>query len=196
MVSHHCLRCGRPRALPAIVERAPGSSRTRYARETQETVGVTNHFEGPLAADPRNERVRETTSTLARRARLDELLAAISSHSATPSSALAILRDHSCARDACPVGSGLGDRRTIDALIATHGIVADTTDRILWVGVGPHLSGAFVGLDLRLLFGAHHDPDADAEEPPTLPEDPILHTPQYDEGRVRAGGPKIGGDRR
>jgi isopenicillin-N N-acyltransferase-like protein len=173
----------------AVVERAPGVP--AFVRRTRETVGVTNHFEGPLATDPKNERVRRTTSTVARRARLDELLAAIAPHSATPASALAILRDHSCASDSC----SLGDRRTIDALIATHGIVADATDRILWVGVGPHLSGAFVGLDLRALLGPLPDPDGDFE-PPTMPEDPILHTREYEEGRARAGGPRIGGDRR
>jgi hypothetical protein len=178
----------------AVVERAPDVP--AYVRRTDRTVGVTNHFEGPLAADPKNERVRLTTSTLARRARLDELLADIPPRSATPASVLAVLRDHACAGGACPVG----DRRTIDALIATHGIVADATARILWVGVGPHLSGAFVGLDLRRLLGPRHDPDAVADaaepEPPTMPEDPILHTAAYEEGRARAGGPRIGGDRR
>ncbi len=173
----------------AVVERAPGVP--AYVRRTRGTVGVTNHFEGPLADDPKNDRVRRTTSTLARRERLDELLAAIPPHSATAVGALAILRDHSCAGVPC----ALGDRRTIDALIATHGIVADTTARILWVGVGPHLSGAFVGLDLRALLDPHHDPDEDSR-PPTMPADPILHTRQYEEGRARAGGPRIGGDRR
>ncbi len=173
----------------AVVERAPGVP--AFARRSDRSVGVTNHFEGPLAGDPKDERVRRTTSTLARRARLDELLGAIPPHSATPATALAILRDHACAGAAC----ALGDRRTIDALIATHGIVADATDRMLWVGVGPHLSGPFVGLDLRRLLGPAHDPDADPE-PPTMPEDPILHTPQYEEGRARAGGPRLGGDGR
>ena len=173
----------------AVVERA--SHVPAYVRKTDRTVGVTNHFEGPLAADPKNDRVLRTTSTRARRTRLDELLGAIAPGSATPASALAILRDHACAGATCPVG----DRRSIDALIATHGIVADTTSRVLWVSAGPHLSGRFVGLDLRTLLGPYHDPDADPE-PPVMPEDPILHTPQYDEGRARAGGPKIGGDRR
>jgi hypothetical protein len=173
----------------AVVERAPGAP--AYVRRTDQTVGVTNHFEGPLAADPKNERVRRTTTSVARRARLDELLGAIPPHSATPASALAILRDHSCSDGACPIG----DRRSIDALIATHGIVADTTARVLWVSAGPHLSGAFVGIDLRRLLGPEHDPGTDPE-PPMMSEDPLLHTPEYEEGRSRAGGPKIGGDRR
>ncbi len=153
----------------AAVERAPGVP--AYVRETRSgPLTVTNHFEGPLAGDPRNLRVRETTTTLARRTRVDELIARISPHSATPGAALAILRDHGCSGDpACK----LGDRRAIDALIATHGIVADTTDRVLWVSAGPKLSGRFVRVDLRSLLAPDHDPSTDGE-PETMSEDPIL----------------------
>jgi isopenicillin-N N-acyltransferase-like protein len=173
----------------AVVERAPGVE--AFVRETRAAVGVTNHFEGPLAADPKNLRVRASTTTLARKRRVDELLARIAPRGATVESALAILRDHGCADDEhCPPG----DRRAIDALIATHGVVADLTDRVLWVSAGPHLSGHFVRLDLRTLLSADHDPDTDPQ-PPTMPDDPILHDGRYAAGRARAGAPKIGGGR-
>jgi hypothetical protein len=153
-----------------VVERAPGHE--AYVRDAkgQGTLAVTNHFEGPLAADPSNLRVRETSSTLARRARIDALLAGVGPHGATPETALAMLRDHRCAGDPdCP----LGDRRAIDAVIATHGVVADTTDRILWVSAGPHLLGRFVKLDLRELLAAD-PPPGDGEA--GMPEDPIYRT--------------------
>jgi hypothetical protein len=151
-----------------VVERAPGVD--AYVRETTRTTALTNHFEGPLASDPKNLRVRETTTTLARRARIDEILASVAPRSATPAGALAILRDHACAGDAaCP----LGDRRAIDALIATHGIVADATAGVLWVSAGPGLSGRFVRLDLRALLAPDHDPDSDPE-PETMPPDSTL----------------------
>jgi hypothetical protein len=152
----------------AVVERAPGVD--AYARDTSVSVAVTNHFEGPLASDPKNLRVRKSTSSVARRLRIDRLLAGIDPHTATPRSALEILRDHRCADDD---HCDLGDRRAIDALIATHGIVADATDRTLWVGVGPHLSGKFVRLDLKVLLAGNHDP-ADDGEPEALLEDPLL----------------------
>jgi isopenicillin-N N-acyltransferase-like protein len=153
----------------AIVERAPAEPAS--VRETRETTAVTNHFEGALARDPKNLRVRERTTTLARRVRVDDLLSRIPPHSATARTALGILRDHGCAGDRiCP----LGDRRAIDALIATHGIVADATDRVLWVSAGPRLSGRFVRLDLRELLAADHDPSSDGE-PETMPEDPAVH---------------------
>ncbi len=57
----------------AIAERAPGID-MHVRRGSSHRVALTNHFEGPLAPDPANLAVRAHTSTLARRARLDELL--------------------------------------------------------------------------------------------------------------------------
>jgi isopenicillin-N N-acyltransferase like protein len=137
----------------AVVERAPGVAAFVRDAKTRGTIAVTNHFEGPLAGDPKNQRVRATTSTLARRARIDELLAGIAPHSVTRRSAL-------------------GDRRSIDAFIATHGIVADATDRVLWVSAGPHLTGKFVRVDLRTSFASAREPGP-AADPDTMPEDPL-----------------------
>jgi isopenicillin-N N-acyltransferase-like protein len=172
MVSHIVFVADREGRF-AVVERAPGVPAFVREAKSHGTIAVTNHFEGPLAADPSNLRVRANTSTVARRARIDQLLETVTPRSVTPASALAMLRDHRCAGDdACT----LGDRRAIDALIATHGVVADATDRTLWVSVGPHLRGRFVKLDLRKLLA----PDLDA--PPTeadeaLPEDLTIGAP-------------------
>jgi hypothetical protein len=152
----------------AVVERAPGVPAS--VRETWQSMAVTNHFEGVLANDPKNLRVERVTSTLARRRRADELIARVPPHSAHPEDVLAILRDHRCAGDE---RCALGDRRSIDALIATHGVVGDPTGRILWVSAGPHLSGRFVKLDLRtLLAGFVAPPDSQTSaEPETMPAD-------------------------
>jgi hypothetical protein len=169
----------------ARVERVPGAE--AFVQNTwpdPDRVGVTNHLEGPYAGDAKNEAVRRTSSTLARRARIDELLSDVKPHAGSVRRAVAMLRDHTCAGG---VSCSLGDRRTIDALIATHGIVADTTDRVLWVSAGPHLSGKFVQFDLREVF-AHHGQD-DGSEPQVIGEDPILFDGQYEAGRARAGSP-------
>ncbi len=175
----------------AVVERAPGHPAfVRRNFSDPERVGVTNHFEGDLKDDPKNISVRDHTSTLARRARLDEMLSTVAPASADVTSALSMLRDHACAHgESC----SLGDRRSIDALIATHGVIADATDRVLWVSKGPHLSGAFVKFDLKETFAPNHDPLSEGA-PETIGEDPILSDGRYEEGRKRAGGPKIGGD--
>ncbi len=177
----------------AVVERAPGVAPfVKSSWADSDRVAVTNHFEGPLAGDEKNQTVRRETTTLARRARIDEDLARIGPHEADVERAVAMLRDHDCSGGvACP----LGDRRAIDALIATHGIVADTTDRALWVSAGPHLSGQFVKFDLRAVFAPGHDP---ASEPPAdvLAPDPILATPAYTAGLAHAGPARVGGDAR
>jgi hypothetical protein len=150
----------------AVVERAPRLP--AHVRESRESMAVTNHFEGPLASDPKNLRVERVTSTVARRRRADELIARVPPHSARPEDVLAILRDHGCAGDE---RCALGDRRSIDALIATHGVVGDPTARVLWVSSGPHLSGPFVKLDLRTLLSGAGSDDA---QPDTLPADPTV----------------------
>ncbi len=187
MVSHIVI-VGDARGHFAVVERAPGSA--AFVRDTwadSDRIAVTNHFEGPLAGDPKNLAVRLGTTTLPRRARLDELLGAVGPHEADVPRAIAMLRDHACAEGVdCP----LGDRRAIDALIATHGIVADTTDKVLWVSSGPHLSGRFVRFDLRTELSPDHDPAADPP-PETSSDDPILHDGRYAAARARRPGARI-----
>jgi hypothetical protein len=158
----------------AVVERAPGAP--AFVRRGS---AVTNHFEGPLASDPKNLNVRQTTTTLDRRARIDQLLAATHPGGENVTSVLSMLRDHQCATGPCPPG----DRRAIDAFIATHGIVADLTAKTLWVSEGPRLSGKFVKVTLD------ESVPSSIEE---LPEDPALSDGRYIEGRLRAGGPLMG----
>lgn len=163
----------------AVVERAPGVP--AYVRATEGSGALTNEFEGPLASDPKNVGVRTGTTSEARARRIEQLLARIPQRSGSARTALDTLRDHECADDErCE----LGDRRSIDALIATHGVVADTTVAKLWVGAGPHLSGKFVGIDLRAVFAAARDASSDPD-PETMPEDPILNDGRYAKAKER-----------
>jgi isopenicillin-N N-acyltransferase-like protein len=159
----------------AIIERAPGVP--PYVRETTETTVVTNDFEGPLSDDPKNREVREKTTSITRKTQLNRLLSGLVPGTGSPGAALELLRDHGCCESECTCE--LGDRRAVDALIATHGIVADTTSATLWVSVGPHLSGRFVRLDLRTLLAADQAPYG-AGEPETMPEDPVLSDGRYE----------------
>ena len=146
----------------AVVERAPGIP--AYVRASTESMAVTNHFEGPMAMDPKNLRVRETTSTMARRRRADALLQGLGPRSVSPELVLAMLRDHACIDKAGQnEGCALGDRRAIDAFIAAHGVVADLTARILWVSAGPHLSGEFVRLDVGDMLSPLHAASSDSQ---------------------------------
>jgi isopenicillin-N N-acyltransferase like protein len=176
----------------AVVERAPGiAAHVRSSFASPGKASVTNHFEGPLANDPRDDAVRRSTSTLARRKRIDELLAALEPKAGSVSKAVALLRDHECAGgEACPAG----DRRAIDAFIATHGVVADLTEGALWVSAGPHLSGKFVKIPASLLVPpANESPlELPPDELETIPEDPALHDGRYVQGRRRVGPATLG----
>jgi hypothetical protein len=135
-----------------VVERVPG--RVAHVRSGTEKLALTNHLEGPDATDPANIRVRENTSTLARRKRLDVLLG-----DPTPLDERGVLRILRDRRD--PEGRELppGDRQAIDADIATHGVVMNLRERVVWVSRGPHLSGQFVRFDLARWMA---DPDAES----------------------------------
>lgn len=190
MVSH-IVFVGDGKGRFAIVERAPGAEPfVRRSFPDPSRVAVTNHFEGPLAQDPKDAKVRTSTTTLQRRARIDELLRDMAPRTGSVARAIAMLRDHACAGTSCPVG----DRRAIDAFIATHGVVADMTARILWVSEGPHLSGRFVKIDLASLV-SREDAPVPPPELDEIPEDPALHDGRYEAGRARAGGPLLGTSR-
>jgi isopenicillin-N N-acyltransferase-like protein len=187
MVSH-LVFVGDAKGHFVVVERAPGTPAFVREGADRARVAVTNHFEGPLGGDERDVRVRETTTTLPRRARVDELVAAVAPHSADVTHAVSMLRDHGCASGTT---CQLGDRRTIDAFIATHGVVFDLTAKTAWVSEGPHLSGAFVKIDLATIVSTKEGrvPTVELE---TIAADAVLADGRYEEGRERAGGPLMG----
>ncbi|MEI9949672.1 MAG: hypothetical protein WDO74_12005 [Pseudomonadota bacterium] len=144
---------------------------------------TTNHFEGPGAEDPKNLNVRTQTSTLPRRSRADELLARLParlSASDAVQDAITLLRDRKGPGDR---SLALGDRSAINALIATHGVIMDTKQRVLWVSESPHLLGRFVAFDLKRLLAPDYDPEQ-ASELPASGEDPLLTSGDY--ARFRA----------
>ena len=158
----------------AIVERAPGVP--AFVRRQKGRIATTNHFEGPLAEDARNLEVRDKTSTLPRRARADVLLAALPSGPSV-GDMVSMLRDRS---DAAGNPLPLGDRRALDALIATHGVVFDTTARAMWVSEAPHLLGRFVRFDLGKLLADGYDPSSEPiAEVASIPADPLLTNGGY-----------------
>ncbi len=158
----------------AVIERAPGEE-PFVRRASGPKLPLTNSFEGPLASDPKNQSILAHTSTRSRRARLDELLAR--DEPLDPPSIVDILRDKRAVGGA---ERPLGDRSTIDAIIATHGVVMDSTAKVLWVSEGPHLMGRFVRFDLASLLDPAFEPRADD------PVDAIAEDPALTDGRYRA----------
>jgi len=178
MVSHIVIladAAGRTR----VVERVPGLAPYRY--DLPPKAAVTNHLIGPSADDPKNRRVEATTSTLDRWRRGQQLVGRLS-EPATVRDAVRLLRDRRGVND---VELPLGDRRAIDALIATHGVIMDTQERTLWVSVSPHLLGRFVAFDLVRLLDSRHEPTDAAPPSRSIPEDPLLTSGRYERWRSR-----------
>jgi hypothetical protein len=151
LVSHLVVvadRAGDARA----VERIPGQK--PWSRPLGDRSAVTNHFEGPARDDPRNVAVLANTSSRARRERADELVR----RAPGPVEAdrvLTILRDKKALGDK-PLPPG--DRRAIDAAIATHAVLFDTLAKVMWVSQGPHLRGQFLAFDLEQMLADDYEP--------------------------------------
>src|SRR5262249_20964085 len=145
-----------------------------------------NHFEGPFADDPANRRVEAVTSTRTRRLRLDELLADLPP-GAGVQAIVGVLRDR---RGVGGAALPLGNRSTLDALIATHSAVMDATARVIWVSEGPHLAGRYLRFDVGKLLDPAFTPVA-TDPVDAIPADPILTDGSYD-AWVRSGSPHRG----
>lgn len=165
----------------AIAERAPGAP--MFVRRGAGKVPLTNHYEGPFADDPANRQVEAVTSTRPRRLRLDELLQNLPP-GASVETAVGVLRDR---KGVGGTALPLGNRRALDALIATHAVVMDSTARALWVSEGPHLAGRFLRFDLAKLLAKGYEP-ASGEPIEAIPEDDLFKNGGYD-AWVRSGSP-------
>jgi len=169
LVSHIIvLSDARGRALR--VERVPGA--VDFAEPLAEAAAVTNHLEGPAANDPKNQSVKQHTSTLPRRARADELVA-LAAPTVGVADVVRALRDR---KGRGGVELSAGDRNAIDAHIATHAVVLDTAKKVMWVSTGPHLSGRFLAFDLAERLATDYQPEANARLP-EIAADPSLVGP-------------------
>jgi hypothetical protein len=138
-----------------------------------EPAAVANHLMHPDFADDGVNRFRyEQQTTRFRWHRAQDLATAAGLDPALTSDAdyedrmLAMLRDRS---DAGGRPAHLGNRRSLDALIATHSVIFNTRTRTLFVSRGPALSGAYNGYDLTRSFGERRPVPVR-----TLPADPEI----------------------
>lgn len=131
---------------------------------------VTNHLISPRwRDDPINRYRRDELTSVTRSRRAEELLKALPparDAREAERQVLGILRDKG-EWNGRPLP--IGDRRAIDALIATHSVVFNASSRILYVSRGPGLAGEFLGYDLRRSFAAHRPVRAGV-----LPRDPLV----------------------
>ncbi len=148
-----------------VVEKSPGKSAVREM--TEHAIIQANHFQSDtFAKDAGNLRYMEDGTSVARHARLTELVEA-QRGTLDPESAVAILRDRNAKGGAA---LGLGNRSAVNALIATHAVVADATRGVLWVSRGPYQLGA---------FDAYTIDDFGSDNLPPIAADPLDASVEY-----------------
>lgn len=148
----------------AVVEKTP--TRAAVRRMADGLILQANHFlSAELEQDSGNQEYLAIGTSRARYARLEELVDGARG-ALDAGRAVEILRD----RDA-PGGAPLcaGNRSAINAMIATHAVVANATTGELWVSRGPHQLGEFDRYTIRD-FG---------QDGPSLPADPALTDGTY-----------------
>ena len=144
MASHILLIADGETGESAVIERAPGRA-LGIVRDPTATVLANHYRTSPLKDDPKDARIRDLTTTLARDARMRELVERTRGR-IDPAAAVAMLRDRAGVGDT-PVP--LGNRNALDAIVTTHSVVADLTERVLWVSEGAHTLGRYARIDLR-----------------------------------------------
>ncbi len=146
-----------------VVELSPKQVVVRRAKG--DSIGVANHLlDNKFKADASNNWLRRYLTSDARYARLLQLLKRFGGRIDVKTAAM-ILRNRTALDDE-PLG--LGNRNAIDALIATHGVVVDLTEMVLWVSQGPNLTGPFAAVDLKPIFAI---PLASMQQPEPIPAD-------------------------
>jgi isopenicillin-N N-acyltransferase like protein len=154
----------------AVIERSPKRIEVRRTGGPRgDFLVLTNHALAPaFQGDAENDRLKRYLTSGARYRRMEELVKKWHGQ-LDAKKTLEILRDKK------GVGGGdlgLGNRNSLDAIIATHSVVVDATNLILWVGEGPHALGKFRAFDLRReLLGEDRPASADLAEDPTLTSD-------------------------
>ncbi len=154
----------------AVLELTPA----RHALREGELLIATNHMESPLLRDdPVNlERAAQTT-TRPRHARLAALVGQHGDDPYGPEELLAILRDR---RNHDGRLLPLGHRHALDAFIATHSVIFDSTAQRVWISEGPHTLGPYHGYDVRALLDAADPTTVTSAYLPSLPADPLLRS--------------------
>jgi isopenicillin-N N-acyltransferase-like protein len=131
-----------------------------------------NHYQSSsLANEPANLENLENSDSQYRFTRMKEL---ISQHSPIGlSDGVAMLRNIKGAGDQF---IGYGNPKSINQLLAHHGIIFKPTEKKFWVSANPYQIGAFVGYDLSKVFSPEPF-ETDTEL--ALPADPFLNSDDY-----------------
>jgi hypothetical protein len=130
----------------AIIEKSPEAI-DLYQPSSEYIIG-TNHFQSAtLGSTELNQDHMRTSASVYRYQRVEELLNRDSKNSIALTAA--ILRNQKGLNDR-PIG--MGNEKTINQLIAHHGIIFQPEKQLVWISTAPFQLGKFVCYDLTKIF--------------------------------------------
>lgn len=137
-----------------------------------------NHYQGKdFSNDVTNLKNEVESSSLYRKFRLQQLLDRDKTVSYTD--AAKILRDQNGINDK---NIGFNNERSLNQLIAHHGVIFKPADGLMWVSANPFQLGEFICYDINKVFRENKDLETDKEigiDSLTIPEDAFLKSPKY-----------------
>jgi isopenicillin-N N-acyltransferase like protein len=136
----------------------------------------TNHFQGKtLGATQLNLDHIKTSASPYRYERVGELLGR--EEKISVSDVVGILRNQLGKRDS---NIGLGNEKSVNQLVAHHGIVFQPAKKLVWVSTAPWQLGKFVCYDLNKIFGSRLTENREIQDTTkTIPADTFLLKKQY-----------------
>ena len=160
-----------------LIEMSPNNFGVFEVQNSSELI-CSNHFQSEAYEnDKRNKMTQLESHSVYRFRRMEQLLE--EQDRVDPSKAVNILRNRMGLDD---VAIGHGNEKALNQLLAHHGIVFQPESLRVWVSANPYQLGAFVGYDLKEVFGERENNPATttlALKNRTIPADPFLKTEAY-----------------
>lgn len=157
----------------AIIEKTPDE--IDLVEATEDYLVCTNHFQGEVVGNtPLNAEHKRTSASVYRSERVNELLTHNKKN--TIAKTVSILRNQLGLQNA---DIGLGNEKSINQLIAHHGIIFQPEKKLVWVSTAPWQLGKFVCYDLSKVFQSTLPVSEIYEPAQTLPADSFLLTKNY-----------------
>lgn len=160
----------------AVIEKS--TDKTGIYESSNSSLICTNHFQSPeLSGSELNQGFMKTSSSVYRYERVQELLNRNKKNSVTRTAA--ILRDRKGKQDS---DIGLGNEKSIDQLIAHHGIIFQPQKRRFWVSASQWVLGKFVCYDLDKVFNKANFESGDreiSEKELAIENDSFLKTDEF-----------------
>jgi isopenicillin-N N-acyltransferase like protein len=158
----------------SIIEKTPDV--TELYQENDEDIISTNHFQSNfLGGSELNKEHMRTSASQYRYERVRNLLNTNRKNSIYKTAQ--ILRDQ---KGIDGESIGLGNEKSINQLIAHHGIIFQPGKKLVWISTAPWQLGEFVCYDLNKIFSLSLDHDVEINETAlTIPADSFLLTEQF-----------------